>query len=62
MVNNAGILRDKTFKRMSDEDWDLIVRVHINGVHAVTKAAWPHMLEQVSACNMHLIQHGIICV
>eukprot|EP00041_Stephanoeca_diplocostata_P023181 m.564340 g.564340 ORF g.564340 m.564340 type:complete len:310 (+) comp22235_c4_seq53:202-1131(+) len=46
VINNAGILRDKTFKRMSDQDWEMIVKVHINGVYAVTKAAWPLMLEQ----------------
>eukprot|EP00037_Helgoeca_nana_P032388 m.413626 g.413626 ORF g.413626 m.413626 type:complete len:308 (+) comp29141_c0_seq1:56-979(+) len=46
VINNAGILRDKTFKRMSDQDWDMIVKVHINGAHSVTKAAWTKMLEQ----------------
>jgi len=46
VINNAGILRDKSFKRMSDRDWKLIVAVHINGVYSVTKAAWAHMLTQ----------------
>jgi multifunctional beta-oxidation protein len=49
VINNAGILRDKTFKRMSDQDWDMIVKVHINGAHSVTKAAWTKMLEQVGS-------------
>jgi NAD(P)-dependent dehydrogenase (short-subunit alcohol dehydrogenase family) len=46
VVNNAGILRDSSFVKMSDEDWDLIYRVHALGAYKVTKAAWPIMLEQ----------------
>jgi len=46
VVNNAGILRDSSFAKMSDEDWDLIYRVHALGAYKVTKAAWPLMLEQ----------------
>src|SRR5690349_24407438 len=40
VVNNAGILRDTSFQKMSDEDWDLIYRVHVLGSYRVTKAAW----------------------
>jgi 3-hydroxyacyl-CoA dehydrogenase/3a,7a,12a-trihydroxy-5b-cholest-24-enoyl-CoA hydratase len=43
VVNNAGILRDASFAKMSDEDWDLIYRVHLLGSMRVTRAAWPHM-------------------
>jgi len=46
VINNAGILRDKSFQKMTDEDWDLIYRVHVKGSYAVTHAAWPHMREQ----------------
>jgi len=46
VVNNAGILRDVGFARMRDEDWDIIQRVHVKGAYSVTKAAWPHMVEQ----------------
>ncbi|MCB1646831.1 MAG: SDR family oxidoreductase [Pseudomonadales bacterium] len=46
VINNAGILRDKTFHKMSDEDWDLIYDVHVKGAYKVTHAAWPHMREQ----------------
>jgi (3R)-3-hydroxyacyl-CoA dehydrogenase / 3a,7a,12a-trihydroxy-5b-cholest-24-enoyl-CoA hydratase / enoyl-CoA hydratase 2 len=45
VVNNAGILRDTSFAKMSDEDWDLIMRVHVKGSYMVTKAAWPHMRD-----------------
>lgn len=45
VVNNAGILRDASFAKMTDEDWDLIYRVHLLGSYKVTKAAWPYMRE-----------------
>jgi len=46
VVNNAGILRDKSFQKMTDEDWDLIFDVHVRGAYKVTHAAWPLMREQ----------------
>jgi 3-hydroxyacyl-CoA dehydrogenase/3a,7a,12a-trihydroxy-5b-cholest-24-enoyl-CoA hydratase len=46
VVNNAGILRDSSFAKMSDQDWELIYKVHVDGAYKVTKAAWPHMLAQ----------------
>jgi 3-hydroxyacyl-CoA dehydrogenase/3a,7a,12a-trihydroxy-5b-cholest-24-enoyl-CoA hydratase len=45
VVNNAGILRDTSFKKLTPEDWELIYRVHVNGAFKVTKAAWDHMLD-----------------
>ena len=46
VVNNAGILRDVTYHKMSDADWDLVYQVHVLGAHKVAHAAWPHMREQ----------------
>ncbi|XP_071953344.1 peroxisomal multifunctional enzyme type 2-like [Antedon mediterranea] len=46
LINNAGILRDRSFARTSDLDWDLVHRVHLRGAFQVTRAAWPHMKEQ----------------
>ena len=46
VINNAGILRDVSFQKMSQEDWDLIYRVHVLGAYRVTKAAWDVMREQ----------------
>ncbi len=48
VVNNAGILRDTTFHKMTQEDWDLIYRVHTLGSFRVTHAAWPLMRDQGS--------------
>lgn len=46
VINNAGILRDQQFKRMTDNDFQLVTDVHTNGAFKVTKAAWPHMQKQ----------------
>ncbi len=41
VVNNAGVLRDKTFHNMTIEDLDFVVKVHFLGTAYVTHAAWP---------------------
>lgn len=46
VINNAGILRDKSFHKMDDADWDSVYRVHVEGAYKVTRAAWPYMREQ----------------
>jgi len=46
VVNNAGILRDVSFQKISDNDWDLIFKVHVRGAYKVTRAAWPHFKKQ----------------
>lgn len=45
-INNAGILRDKSFKNMTDELWDVVIDVHLRGTYLVTKAAYDQMREQ----------------
>jgi multifunctional beta-oxidation protein len=46
VINNAGILRDKSFIKMTDDDWDLVQKVHVYGAFRVTKAAWDHFQKQ----------------
>ncbi|QPG94718.1 bifunctional hydroxyacyl-CoA dehydrogenase/enoyl-CoA hydratase fox2 [Epichloe festucae Fl1] len=46
VINNAGILRDVSFKNMTDQDWDLIMKVHVKGAYKVARAAWPHFRKQ----------------
>ncbi|KAF4702701.1 hypothetical protein FOZ63_006689 [Perkinsus olseni] len=46
LINNAGILRDRSLAKMTDEDWKLVVDVHLNGVFKCSKAAWTFMLKQ----------------
>lgn len=45
-INNAGILRDKSFKNMTDDLWDVVLAVHLKGTYYVTKAAYDHMVER----------------
>ncbi|MDT5274979.1 MAG: hypothetical protein QOG95_1911, partial [Mycobacterium sp.] len=46
VVSNAGILRDGTFHKMSFENWDSVLKVHLYGGYNVVRAAWPHFREQ----------------
>ncbi len=46
VVNNAGVLRDRMLFGMSDEDWDLVIRVHLRGHFLVSRAAAVHWRER----------------
>ncbi|MEQ8485898.1 MAG: SDR family oxidoreductase [Pseudomonadales bacterium] len=46
LIANAGILRDKSFKNMDDDMWDVVLDVHLRGTYLTTKAAYDRMLEQ----------------
>ncbi len=45
LINNAGILRDKSFLKMSEEEWDQIIAVHLKGAFCVTQPAMKIMKE-----------------
>jgi NAD(P)-dependent dehydrogenase (short-subunit alcohol dehydrogenase family) len=59
LVNNAGILRDRTLANMEEQDWDDVVRVHLKGHAAATKHAMAYWRQQfksgraVSASIIH---------
>jgi NAD(P)-dependent dehydrogenase (short-subunit alcohol dehydrogenase family) len=46
VVNNAGIMRDKSFHNLTPDLWAPVIDVHLNGAYYVTSAAWPYMREQ----------------
>jgi 3-oxoacyl-[acyl-carrier protein] reductase len=46
LVNNAGVIRDNLFFRMTDEDWDTVINVHLRGTFLCSRAAQRHMVEQ----------------
>jgi NAD(P)-dependent dehydrogenase (short-subunit alcohol dehydrogenase family) len=46
LINNAGILRDKSFAKMEPADFEMVVRVHLLGAAFATKACWETMREQ----------------
>ena len=54
VVNNAGNLRDVLFHRMSEEDFDAVVGVHLKGSFNVSRAAAPHFREQNSGAYVHM--------
>ncbi|MFC5727808.1 MULTISPECIES: SDR family NAD(P)-dependent oxidoreductase [Nocardioides] len=46
LVNNAGITRDNLLFKMTEDDWDLVMGVHLKGAFLMTKAAQRHFVEQ----------------
>ena len=53
VVNNAGILRDAIWHKMSHEDWHAVIDVHLHGAFNVSKAATPYFREQQSGSFIH---------
>ncbi|WP_137180416.1 SDR family NAD(P)-dependent oxidoreductase [Roseomonas sp. AR75] len=54
VVNNAGILRDTIFHKMSVEDWRAVIDVHLNGSFYVSRAAAEHFRKQGSGAYVHM--------
>ncbi|XP_038210998.1 peroxisomal multifunctional enzyme type 2 [Zerene cesonia] len=46
LINNAGILRDRSFPKISEQDWDLVNAVHLKGAFKTTQAAWETFKKQ----------------
>jgi NAD(P)-dependent dehydrogenase (short-subunit alcohol dehydrogenase family) len=53
LVNNAGILRDRTIAKMSEREWDEVVRVHLKGAFATAHWAVRHWRERAAAGAVH---------
>ncbi len=45
LINNAGIIRDRSFAKMTDEEWDSVINVNLNGTYNATKVVLPYMRE-----------------
>ncbi len=54
VVNNAGILRDGIFHRMTEDDWLSVISVHLNGSFFVSRAAAEHYRTQESGSFVHI--------
>ena len=54
VVNNAGILRDRFFHKMSEEEFDAVVKVHLYGSYYVSRAAADHFKDQRSGAFVHM--------
>lgn len=48
LVNNAGVLRDNVLWKLTDDDWDTVLRVHLGGTFRFTRACVPHFRAQSS--------------
>jgi 3-oxoacyl-[acyl-carrier protein] reductase len=46
LINNAGIIRDNLLFKMTDDDWDMVLGVHLRGAFLMSRAAQRHMVEQ----------------
>ncbi|CAG0985528.1 3-oxoacyl-[acyl-carrier protein] reductase [Burkholderiales bacterium] len=54
VVNNAGILRDRFFHKMSEEEWDAVIKVHLYGSFHVSRAAAVHFRAQNGGTFVHM--------
>jgi NAD(P)-dependent dehydrogenase (short-subunit alcohol dehydrogenase family) len=51
VVNNAGIVRDRTVAKMTPDEWDAVIRVHLRGHYALTHAACAYWKDSVTAAG-----------
>lgn len=58
VVNNAGILRDTIFHKMSEADFDSVIAVHLKGSFNVSRAAAPHFRKQESGAMVHMTSNS----
>lgn len=54
VVNNAGILRDVIFHKMTEGDWDAVIGVHLKGSFNVARAAAAHFREREAGAFVHM--------
>jgi NAD(P)-dependent dehydrogenase (short-subunit alcohol dehydrogenase family) len=54
VVNNAGILRDAIFHKSTEEDFDLVIKVHLKGSYNMSRACAPHFREQQGGALVHM--------
>jgi NAD(P)-dependent dehydrogenase (short-subunit alcohol dehydrogenase family) len=55
VINNAGILRDRIFHRMTDEDWERVIQVHLMGSYYVSRAAASYFRDQNSGAFVQFV-------
>jgi NAD(P)-dependent dehydrogenase (short-subunit alcohol dehydrogenase family) len=54
VVNNAGVLRDTIFHKMTEEQFDVVINVHLKGSFNMSRACAPHFREQEGGCLVHM--------
>ena len=56
-MNNAGITRDKLILRMTEEDWDQVIRVNLKGTFTCTKAVIRHLLKKGGSHSQYCFRY-----
>jgi NAD(P)-dependent dehydrogenase (short-subunit alcohol dehydrogenase family) len=54
LVNNAGIVRDVIFHKMTEADFDIVLNVHLKGSFNMSRACAPHFRQQEGGCVVHM--------
>lgn len=54
VINNAGVVRDAIFHKMTEEDWDAVINVHLKGAFNLSRHAAPYFKAQASGCFIHM--------
>ncbi len=54
LINNAGILRDAIFHKMTEENFDIVLKVHLKGSFNMSRACAPHFRQQESGSMVHM--------
>ena len=60
VINNAGIIRDRIFHKMTDDEWHAVINVNLNGVYNVTKFVVPMMREQQSGAIVNIASTSLM--
>lgn len=60
LINNAGVIRDRSFMKMTESEWNMVMDVNVNSLFVVTKIVLPHMIKKgygriVSASSINAI-------
>jgi len=58
VINNAGILRDRAFTKMSPQEWDAVIQVNLSGPFYVARSAAPYFKEQGSGSYIHMTSNS----
>ncbi len=45
LINNAGVIRDRSFMKMTEDEWNMVMNVNVNSLYVVTKAVLPYMIK-----------------
>ncbi|MBE6548955.1 MAG: 3-oxoacyl-ACP reductase FabG [Ruminococcaceae bacterium] len=60
LVNNAGVTRDKIFHKMTDDDWNTVININLNGVYNLCKNVVPVMREQEAGSIINITSTSIM--